>query len=86
MKNPFKKTELPCVTDLFNALLNANKYLHPEWDDAETIFNSAQIARGCKTHKHFAIAVNGVCKSALDKMQEVAIISEQFQLTTEINN
>jgi hypothetical protein len=86
MQNPFKKTELPPIADLLTTLLHAIQYLHPDWDDESTVFNSTQIVRGCKSHMELATVVNGVCKSALDKRQEIAILSEQFQLSTEINN
>lgn len=86
MRNFFKRTELPPIDELFPALLSANNFLHPEWSEEEVLFNSAHLARSCKTHKQFAHKVNDVCELAVTKLNEVATLEQQFQLSTDINN
>jgi hypothetical protein len=86
MRNFFSKQSLPPVEDLFNSLVNANSYLHPEWENNEVLFHSAHLARSCRTHKQFADKVNDVSVMAIKKRDEVATLEQQLQLTTDINN
>lgn len=86
MRNFFNKTELPPVDELLQALVSANGFLHPEWEEHEVLFNSAHMGQSCKTHKEFAHKVNKVCELAVIKLQEVTQLNNQFQLSTDINN
>lgn len=86
MRNFFSKTELPPIADLFNALMGANEYIHPEWSEAELIFNTAHLARSSKNHKQFAIKVNEICGLAIQKQEEIELLEQQLQLHTDINN
>jgi hypothetical protein len=86
MRNFFKRQSLPPIEDLFSALLSANNFLHPEWTEQEVLFNSSHVARNAKTHKQFANKVNDVCELAVKKLDEVATLEQQFQLSTDINN
>jgi hypothetical protein len=86
MRNFFKRQSLPPIEDLFTALMSANKFLHPEWEDNEVLFNSSHVARNAKTHRQFANQVNDVCELAVKKLDEVATLEMQFQLSTDINN
>lgn len=90
MRNFFNKTTLPPIEDLLTGLMSANQFLHPEWNEQETIFNSIHAVRtlGAKrnSHKRIANYVNEVCKSAVIKLDEVNQLEQQLQLNTDINN
>jgi hypothetical protein len=90
MRNFFNKTTLPPIEDLITALMSANDFIHPEWSKEETIFNSIHAVRtlGAKrnSHKRIANYVNDVCKSAVEKLDEVNALEQQLQLNTDINN
>jgi hypothetical protein len=74
------------MEELFDALTKANKFIHPEWEDVEVIFNSIHAIRSAKSHKKFALYVNSVCKTAIEKFEEVAQLETQMQLHTDNNN
>ena len=83
----FNKQSLPPIEDLLTGLMSANQFLHPEWNEQETIFNSIHAVRTIgNSHKRIANYVNEVCKSAVIKLDEVNQLEQQLQLNTDINN
>jgi hypothetical protein len=86
----FNRQSLPPIEDLITALMSANQFLHPDWNEQETIFNSIHAVRTLGSrrngHKRIANYVNEVCNSAVIKLDEVNQLEQQLQLNTDINN